>query len=68
MTFIGYGVLAIPESVPELYGPVARSRDNLAVVGGERNRKDIVVMAHKAAGGDASCQLPEAKSLVPGGR
>lgn len=68
MTFIGYGVLAIPESVPELDGTVARSRDNLAVICGEGNRKDIVVVAHKAAGSDTSCQLPEAKSLVPGGR
>ena len=68
MTFISYSVLAIPESVPELDGTVARSRDNLAVVCGEGNRKDVIVMAHKAAGSDTSRQLPEAKSLVPGGR
>jgi hypothetical protein len=66
VTLVGDGVLAVSESVPELDGSVARSGNDLAVVGGEGDGENVVGVADKAAGGDTSGQLPEAEGLVPG--
>ena len=65
MALVGDGVLAITEGVPELDGEVARSGDDLAVVGGEGDGQDVVGVADKAAGGRTGGQLPEAEGLVP---
>lgn len=67
VALIGDGVLAVTESVPELDGLVPRAGHDLAVVGGERDGKDVVVVADKAAGGGAGGELPEAERLVPRG-
>tara|TARA_R110002003_G_scaffold25_10_gene1213 strand:- start:8055 stop:8258 length:204 start_codon:yes stop_codon:yes gene_type:complete len=66
VTLVGDGVLAVAERVPELDGPVARARDDLAVVGGEGDGEDVVGVANEAAGGDTGGELPQAERLVPG--
>lgn len=66
MALVGDGVLAVTERVPELDGAVARSGDNLTVVGGEGDGEDVVGVADEAAGGDTGGELPQAESLVPG--
>ena len=68
VAFLGNGVLAVAESVPELDRPVARARDDLAVVGGERDGENVVGVADKGTGGVTGGQLPETERLVPGGR
>ena len=60
-------VLALAKGVPELDGLVTRARDDLPVVGGEADGKNVVVVADEAAGGLAGGKLPEAEGLVPGG-
>jgi hypothetical protein len=66
VALVGDGVLAVTERVPELDGAVARSGDDLAVVGGEGDGEDVVGVADEAAGGGTSGELPEAEGLVPG--
>ena len=66
VALVGDGVLAVTEGVPELDGSVARSGNDLAVVGGEGDGEDVVGVADEAAGGDTSGELPEAEGLVPG--
>lgn len=66
VALVGDGVLAVAKSVPELDGPVARARDNLAVVGREGHRQNVVGVANKVAGRLSGGKLPQAKSLVPG--
>ena len=61
------GVLAVTKGVPQLDGLVPRAGDDLAVVGGERDGEDIVVVADEAAGSSAGGELPEAEGLVPRG-
>ena len=65
VALVGDGVLAVTKGVPELDGSVARSGDDLAVVGGERDGENVVGVADKAAGGDTGGKLPEAEGLVP---
>lgn len=67
MALVGDGELAVTEGVPQLDGAVARAGDNLAVVGGEGDGQNIVVVADEAAGGGAGGQLPESQGLVPRG-
>ena len=67
VALVGDGVLAVTQSVPQLDGAVTGAGDDLAVVGGERNGEDIVVVADEGTGGVAGGQLPEAEGLVPRG-
>jgi len=68
VSLFGDGKLAVTESVPELNGSIARSGDNLSVIGGEGDGENIVRVSNKSSGSGASRKLPEAESLVPGGR
>ena len=65
MALVGDGELAVTEGVPQLDASVTRSGNDLAVVGRERDGKDVVGVADEAAGGGASGELPETESLVP---
>lgn len=67
VTLVGDGVLAVTQGVPELNGTVTRTGDNLAVVGGERDGEDVVVVADESAGGGTAGELPETEGLVPRG-
>jgi hypothetical protein len=60
------GVLALTEGVPELNGLVAGRGDDLAVVNGEGNGEDILLVADEAAGGEAGGEVPEAELSIPG--
>jgi hypothetical protein len=67
MSFLGNSELAVSQSVPQLNCPVARSRNNLPVVGGEGNGKDVVVVSNKSASCGTGGELPETEGLVPRG-
>lgn len=67
VALVGDGELAVTQGVPELDGTVTRSRDNLAVVGGEGHGEDVVVVANEGAGGVTAGELPETEGLVPRG-
>jgi len=60
-------VLLLTDSVPEAGGAVAGAREDLTVVVREGNREDVLLVADKAAGGDALLEVPEAEGAVPGG-
>lgn len=66
VALVGDGVLAVTEGVPQLDGAVTGTGDDLTVVGGEADGKDVVVVADETAGGLAGGKLPEAEGLVPG--
>ena len=68
VALVGDGELAVTEGVPQLDGAVARTRDDLTVVGGEGDGQDVVGVADEAAGGGAGGELPEPQGLVPRGR
>lgn len=68
MSLLGDGELAVTEGVPELDRAVAGSRYDLSVVGREGDRQNIVGVSDETAGGGTGGKLPEAESLVPGGR
>lgn len=53
MALLSDGELAIAESVPQLDGSVARSGDDLTVIGREGDGEDIVGVADKGTGGVA---------------
>lgn len=65
MPLLGDSELAVAKGVPELDCSIARSGDNLSVVGRERNGKNVVCMSNKAPCGRTGGKLPEAESLVP---
>lgn len=57
--------LALSEGVPELDGAVAGSRDDLTVVGRERNREDVRGVTDETTGGKSRVEVPKTESLVP---
>ena len=67
VALLGDGELAVTKGVPELDGAIAGSGDNLSVVGGERNRENIVGVSDETAGGGTGGELPETESLIPRG-
>lgn len=67
VTLLGDRELAVTKSVPQLDGAVAGSRNDLSVVGRERDRQNIVGVSNKTAGGGSGSKLPQAEGLVPGG-
>lgn len=67
VALLGDGVLAVTQSVPQLDGLVTGTRDDLAVVGGERDRQDVRLVADESAGGGTGGELPQAEGLVPRG-
>jgi hypothetical protein len=67
VALVGNGILAVAESVPELDSAITRTRDDLTIVSGEGYGEDVVGVADEPTSGDASRELPEAESFVPGG-
>lgn len=51
-------VLALAKGVPKFDCLIARTRDDLPVIGAEANGKDIGGVADKAAGGFAVVEIP----------
>lgn len=67
VALVGDGELAVTEGVPQLDGAVAGAGDDLAVVGGEADRQNVVGVADETAGGGAGGELPQSQGLVPRG-
>ena len=65
MTIFNNVHFTFPEGVPQLDGLVTRTRDDLTIVRGERNREDIVGVTDKTTSGFARVQIPETEGLVP---
>lgn len=59
------GVLALTESVPELDGLVAGTRDNLAVIGGDSDGEDILLVADEAESAVTGLDVPETDRTIP---
>jgi len=58
-------VFALSESIPQLDGPVTRTRDDLSVIRAEANGQNIGGMSNKATGGQSSVKIPKTKGMVP---
>lgn len=67
VALVGDGELAVTEGVPQLDGAVTRTGDDLTVVGGEGDGKDIVGVANEGTGGGSAGEFPETETLVPRG-
>lgn len=65
MALVGDGVLALADGVPDLDGSVSAGRDNLSVVGRERDGKNVTSVADKSVLGDTGLQVPDSESLIP---
>lgn len=65
MALVGDGVLALTDGVPDLDGSVSAGRNNLSVVGGERDGENITSVADESVLGDTGLQVPDSESLVP---
>jgi len=65
VTIFGDGELQYAQSVPEVDGLIARSRDNLTVVSGEGNREHILGVTNEAAGGLTGLEIPETELTIP---
>lgn len=68
VTILNNVELAFSKGVPELDRSVSRSRNDLSVVGRERDRQDITSVTDKLSGGQTSVQVPQSEGLVPRGR
>jgi len=65
MTLFSDGELAVSQCVPEFNGLISASTDNLSVISGERDGKNIIGMTYEAAGGFSSVEIPETKGFIP---
>ena len=67
MNLFLYREFAITESIPQLDGLVSGPGNDLAVVGGERNREDIVRVPDEPSRRGSGREFPETEGFVPGG-
>mmetsp|Transcript_33244 Transcript_33244/g.58334 ORF Transcript_33244/g.58334 Transcript_33244/m.58334 type:complete len:324 (-) Transcript_33244:6-977(-) len=68
VSLVVHRVHALALHVPDLEHVVAAAGHNLAVVGRERNRQDVLGVAEELGNNVAGLQAPEAERAVPGGR
>lgn len=68
VALVGDGELAVTKSIPQLDGAIARSGDNLTVVGREGDGENVTSVSDEAASSLAGRELPETEGLVPGRR
>jgi hypothetical protein len=57
--------LALSQSVPKLDGLVPGGRDDLPVVGRERDREDVVGVTDESTGGRSRVEVPQSEGVVP---
>ena len=57
--------LALSERVPELDGSVSGSRNDLSVVGRERDREDVGGVSDESSGGESRVEVPKSEGVVP---
>lgn len=62
----GEGVLALTQSVPDLDGTIAGTRDNLTVICRECNGQNILGVVSETQGGLTFFKVPEAEGTIPG--
>ena len=65
MTLLRDGEFTVSEGIPQLDRTVARSGNDLTVVGRERDGQDVAVVPDETAGRGARRELPEPQRLVP---
>ena len=58
-------IFALAEGIPELDRPVAGAGNDLTVVRGEADGKDIRGVADETAGSETGVEVPEAEGVVP---
>ena len=61
-------VLALTNSVPDLDLTVTASRNNLSVIGGERDRKNVTSVANETLESLARSKIPKTEGLIPRSR
>jgi len=59
------GVFANAKRVPQLDRPVAGTRNDLSVVGGESDAEDVLGVSDKSSGGRSHRQVPKTQSGIP---
>lgn len=57
--------LALSQSVPKLDSLVPGGRDDLPVVGRERDREDVVGVTDESTGGRPGVEVPQSEGVVP---
>ena len=62
------GELALSKRVPELDGLITRSGDDLTVVEGECDGKDVLLVTHETTCGLSGADLPETERSIPRSR
>lgn len=62
-----HGVLALGTRVPNLDLLVETACDDLAIVSGQVNRKDVSLVADKLRDSASTCHVPQTAGTVPGG-
>jgi len=65
VSLLGDGEFAITESVPELDSFISTARDDLSVISGEGDGKDIVRVTYEATSGFAGVEIPKTESFIP---
>ena len=65
VTVLGDDELALSKGVPEVDGAVARSRDDLTVIGREGDGENILLVSDETTGGGAGLEVPETESSIP---
>lgn len=61
-------IFALSQSIPELDGSIARTRDDLSVIGAEADREDIGGVTNETTCRHSGVEIPEAEGVVPRGR
>jgi hypothetical protein len=61
-------IFALAKSVPKFDCFVARTRDNLSVVGAKANGQDIGCVANEATCSGTGIEVPQTECVVPRGR
>lgn len=61
-------IFALSQSIPELDGSIARTRDDLSVIGAEADREDIGGVTNETTRRHSGVEVPEAEGVVPRGR
>jgi len=61
----GDGELALSEGVPQADGSVTRGRDDLSVVGGERDAEDFLGVTLETAGRGSGLEIPQTERVIP---
>jgi len=67
MTFFLDIVFTLSKSVPQLDCFVARTGNNLSVIGAEANRQNVGGVPNEAAGRHSGVEVPKTEGMVPGG-